>query len=374
MAAITCHLSQNQKLCRGEHHQNPKRSCKLQFSTRTSIVGRCFFFICLIFSSVESIANSRWCFWHTADSDCGTLLKVAAAAPSAQDNTNDLEIPSSVVGVCTTEFSKQKSMKTRGGSVSPLGEAERIIEEYLCSKGTSDGKFLIQGWRWHNLSLVRDTRRLEQLTNHLLRSSSSKDDIGQKIDKASYHVIDFNMKDLDTIERNIFFPWLREKITQYASDDEVSDAFATVLDEIEKDRELLSKLGKTVRDQCKMAVSTENPVEAKESVTNIAQMSAALTTRARSIFDRIERLVVPAVALLVSEKEQKYIDNKILLKLGLFQSRVHLVGMYEAVWELEGDGRKERELFRKMIPYIPQKMIPRWRRSLYEPQAGVLNI
>mmetsp|Transcript_68225 Transcript_68225/g.101373 ORF Transcript_68225/g.101373 Transcript_68225/m.101373 type:complete len:129 (+) Transcript_68225:440-826(+) len=70
--------------------------------------------------------------------------------------------------------------------------------------------------------------------------------LDKKIDKASYHVIDFNMKDLDTIERNIFFPWLREKLTQYASDDEVSDAFATVLDEIEKDRELLSKLGKTV--------------------------------------------------------------------------------------------------------------------------------
>ena len=41
--------------------------------------------------------------------------------------------------------------------------------------------------------------------------------------------------------------------------------------------------------------------------------------------------------------------------------------MYEAVNEL-GD-KSERKLFEQTIPAIPQKLIPRWKRKLYEPQA-----
>jgi hypothetical protein len=37
------------------------------------------------------------------------------------------------------------------------------------------------------------------------------------------------------------------------------------------------------------------------------------------------------------------------------------------------DSKKERELFEEAIPSIPQYMIPRWKRLLYEPRVGILN-
>jgi hypothetical protein len=74
--------------------------------------------------------------------------------------------------------------------------------------------------------------------------------------------------------------------------------------------------------------------------------------------------LVPAIAQCVPESEQKSFNNKVLKSLGLWDSRMHLVGMHEAV--LECDNLQEGEIFKQAIPSIPQLMIPRWKRNLYD--------
>jgi hypothetical protein len=81
---------------------------------------------------------------------------------------------------------------------------------------------------------------------------------------------------------------------------------------------------------------------------------------------------VPAIAALVSESEQIGFNGKVLSRLGLLDSRLHLVHMKEAVWEA-GD-TAEQLLFETEIPSIPQMMIPRWKRNLYDPQTCVLDL
>jgi len=87
--------------------------------------------------------------------------------------------------------------------------------------------------------------------------------------------------------------------------------------------------------------------------------------------DQENKFLVPAVAKIVPKKEQKSFNNKVLLELGILESRVHLVGMYDAV--VESGIEKEREMFREFIPVIPRMMIPNWRKKLYNPQAGILD-
>jgi len=89
------------------------------------------------------------------------------------------------------------------------------------------------------------------------------------------------------------------------------------------------------------------------------------------MLQREDSLLVPAVAQLVPESEQKSFNNKVIRNLGIFDSRVHLVGMHEAVWALNNEN--ERKLFQEAIPSIPQYLIPRWKRTLYEPTVGALN-
>lgn len=84
-----------------------------------------------------------------------------------------------------------------------------------------------------------------------------------------------------------------------------------------------------------------------------------------------DSILVPAIAMTVPESEQQSFNNRVLRNLGLLDSRLHLVGMREAVWE--GGDDNEKSLFEKAIPSIPQMMIPRWKRLLYDPQTEVLQ-
>lgn len=82
-------------------------------------------------------------------------------------------------------------------------------------------------------------------------------------------------------------------------------------------------------------------------------------------------LLVPSIAQIVPQSEQKSFNNKVLLNLGVFESRLHLVGMYEAVQE--SNNKLEMDLFQQAIPSIPQMMIPRWKRKLYDPKTSVFD-
>ena len=84
-----------------------------------------------------------------------------------------------------------------------------------------------------------------------------------------------------------------------------------------------------------------------------------------------DTLLVPAISKVVSPKTQKSFNNKVLLKLGVLESRVHLVGMHDAV--VESGIADEKRNFDTEIPYVARMMIERWRHSLYLPKAGALD-
>lgn len=84
-----------------------------------------------------------------------------------------------------------------------------------------------------------------------------------------------------------------------------------------------------------------------------------------------ESLIVPALSHVVPTKIQKSFNNKVLLSLGILESRLHLVGMHDAVWESGMD--VEKKMFDSEIPYVARVMIERWRQSLYLPKAGALE-
>ena len=260
---------------------------------------------------------------------------------------------------------------------------ESSISDFLNDFPSSTrNEFHIQGWKWHTLSLIRDSKRLERLAHELLNEniitddSDNDNDNDNPLEKATKHVIDFNMKALHKIEKELFFPFLKQKLSTPKDPSiipkDVQSAFENVISDIENDRNYISKIAITLKEQVRVAslpnINNEKRIEA---INNIAQMSSTLTYKTRSIYKKEEKYLIPAISILVPVKEQKSFSNKVLRNLGILDSRVHLVGMYDAVWEK--DDETERELFVSAIPYLPRMMIPRWRKALYEPQAGVLD-
>jgi hypothetical protein len=73
--------------------------------------------------------------------------------------------------------------------------------------------FLINGWRWHTISVKRDLQRFAKLSKHLqyeLKNGSSlSSSQRQRLSGSHAFVYKFNWSALMQVERSVFFPWLR---------------------------------------------------------------------------------------------------------------------------------------------------------------------
>lgn len=260
-------------------------------------------------------------------------------------------------------------LSIRGGEESLLSERE-VIRRYLQSLGTSStslDNFQIHGWRWHTRSLIREVGRL-----HTLAAKSSLSGTKQ-LQEATDYVIDFNLRGLHKVEADLFFPWMRQQLTSRPNDRDVSKAFSAAMTELEEDRLKVAELGRSIRQNADLAGDSRKPREARSNaIQTVADQSAQLQDYARRMMVLEDSCLVPGIAALVPEKEQKSFNNKVLRGLGILDSRLHLVSMYEAVTADE-NSLKEEKLFQQAIPSVPQMMIPRWKRKLYAPKTYMLE-
>jgi hypothetical protein len=144
-----------------------------------------------------------------------------------------------------------------------LHQATGVLSKWLnhtVNQQPSDHRpnFLIQGWRWHTLSLIRDLERLrrfsEDFSSNLSAGRVGEDDWKQ-FQSASDFVIDFNMGALYRIEEKTFFPWLQKKVlassmSRYIPDaesvKEFRQAFGVILEYLAEERNKVKSIGQTL--------------------------------------------------------------------------------------------------------------------------------
>ncbi|KAL3795717.1 hypothetical protein ACHAW5_004487 [Stephanodiscus triporus] len=255
---------------------------------------------------------------------------------------------------------------------------DEIVEE-------DDRPFHIQGWRWHSMSLIRDSRRLERLSRHLANITKDRDDeessFGfEALERAANYVINFNMAGLFRIQ-SVFLNFLRKHLCDeeslglfsegenYAAE---ADAFRKLIDAIDKGRDRSEHVGRQLYDSANASSKSSESFQNKQRLLGeVARSSRRLVDLLASMRKLQETLIVPAISRVIPSKVQKSFNSKVLLSLGLLESRLHLVGMYDTVWESEIEAEKVK--FEKEIPYVARMMIERWRQSLYIPKAGALD-
>ncbi|GAX15914.1 hypothetical protein FisN_UnNu065 [Fistulifera solaris] len=245
------------------------------------------------------------------------------------------------------------SSKTEWNSHSCLSRAEAYEQlETFLQETDASATFQIQGWRWHTMSLARQAERLQQLALRRPHDTAL-------IQRAVNHVVGFNMKALHQIETDLFFPWVRKQIS--AKNPVVGSAIHVILEELEELRQSVQILGSQMNQDATLVASSSDP-----AVLSIAECSAQVAQQTRSMLHLENTYLVPTIARLIPETDQKSFNNQVIRNLGIWDSRLHLVGMYEAI---SGDP-VEMKLFEQIIPSLARKMIPRWKRLLYEPVAG----
>jgi hypothetical protein len=109
----------------------------------------------------------------------------------------------------------------------------------------------------------------------------------------------------------------------------------------------------------------------KHTQLHLQQTAHQLANEAAEMLEMEDNLLIPIVAHYIPTTEQSAFNNKVIRCLGILDSRLHLVGMHQAVFNL--DNNDEIQIFEKTIPYIPRSMIPRWKRTLYDPKVSTLE-
>ena len=286
-----------------------------------------------------------------------------------------------------TSSQKNEERLNHNGSCLSRAEAHAQLQAFLQEReNETPSLFHIQGWRWHTMSLAREAERLHQLTVRRCNDTSA-------VTRAVNYVVGFNMKALHRIEKELFFPWVRQQVQ--TKNPAVGSALMVVMDQLEELRTSVAKLGSQLVIACQvyrglgrsrlqllnvvltlpfLLRQTQDAARVSSSSTaaiqSIGERSAQVAEQTRSMLHLENAYLVPTLARLIPEAEQKAFNNQVIRNLGIWDSRLHLVSMYEAIVE----DPVELALFEQTIPSIPRKMIPRWKRLLYQPAAGDLDL
>jgi hypothetical protein len=114
----------------------------------------------------------------------------------------------------------------------------------------------------------------------------------------------------------------------------------------------------------------------KQFLSSASSLLSDLHSSLEDAYQLQQNTIVPCIAHHVPLSEQRALNNHVLQTLGLLESRTHLVGMHDTLQSIPDAfiRKEELELFRDVIPWLPRRMIPRWRTLLYETKVGRLNM
>ena len=124
-------------------------------------------------------------------------------------------------------------------------EAMLIIQQHL-TRTSPISDFYVQGWRWHTLSLIRESNRLSKATSAVLRQQrqrGAKSDCTSSFRIAADYVVNFNMRGLHKIEGNLFLPWIAQRLITKQQPKEMTRALNVILEDLAHVRERVGKCG-----------------------------------------------------------------------------------------------------------------------------------
>lgn len=259
-----------------------------------------------------------------------------------------------------------KSVYLRGTKLFSLSTSDRglvSIDDELDSyirKGPvtmAERCFLINGWRWHTASLLRDLRRFSCKAKEEEKQGNSGFIGRDSLLKCYEFVCDFSFNGLCRIEREIFFPWM----------DRILPTFSLrYLSDVKQTQESARTISNDLRMLCTKRVTDLDHSILAQIIDKVDQLESCVLSM-QSIQTKV---FIPVISAYVSKGEQMRFNRRVIMCLGPLEAQIHLVGMAETIRGLP----EEEKLLRSQIPTIAQAMLPLWKRQFYLPKAKCLEL
>jgi len=345
----TCAQISNKNYIKSPHHQNNNSGLKLKFEKISHLEMVSFR---LMLGHVVGLSYLN-CFLHGFAS---SPIPKSIIACSLDRNRIEERVSATKSNDCI----QKKTFQLLMANTELLTTLEE--DDPLLPIPKLEREFLINGWRWHARSVLRDLGRFQTLVENeaeqVAQETITKRKIfGSRLVQAHSFLWGFNWAALEKIESTLFFPWLRTSLPR-----SVHRTLAT----FERERRSILQLGEDLRVACVDISQTGNT----QSLEIASTLTMEINSRTRDLMNMQEGLVMPYVSAYVPAKEQKKFNNKVIKSLGIVNSQIHLVSMADAV----ANSAEEKAKFKKQIPSVAQAMIPVWRSRLYNPKAKYLDV
>lgn len=274
----------------------------------------------------------------------------------------------------------QSMLPTAVQEMALVGDLKKVIEEGPIPAG--ERCFIINGWRWHTAAVLRDLERFKLVVHAEMKQegeagalvidastptaagagagadSSKRKRVAERIWGSYSFVFDFSWKALVKIESEIFFPWLQKLLPPSA---------VNLMTDIFQQHSVINALSGKVQQQCSSLVNANLDAQAQlASFKRIDDLVGQLQACALRIQSVQESIFVPYISAFVSRKEQESFNRQVISRLGLVDSQVHLVSMWDAI---RGQP-KEIQMYEAQIPRLLRAVLPVWRKRLYLPRGA----
>lgn len=311
---------------------------------------------------------------------------------------------SRVVRHSIAAFAVARPSRSRQGAAEGIQAQTGVVESEHVSTLLESGiipmaerQFLVNGWRWHTMSVIRDLSRFRAVLTNLRTAfkEKHKDSLSRgmgeeqlielqvkqtmKVISCVKFVIGFNWKALMGVETKLFFPWLQDFLPKDVANmlkdfgtehDYIKKQWAILenrcegfLGELESRRELKDGLNQMTQERGTLLF-----LEHLAFLYQIDEMLVDLQQAALRVQSLQQGVFVPLVAAYVKTHDQERFNNKVVSSLGLLDSQVHLVSMFDAI----AHDANEKALWKSQIPKIARSVLPLWRKRLYAPKANCL--
>lgn len=236
--------------------------------------------------------------------------------------------------------------------------------------------FVVHGWRWHHLGIVRDLRRLsasiQKRQTQLCPASAHQGP--SKITPTSTarlqwvalkdmldHILDDNWRLHDYVEEALFFPWLAKRLD--SEHPRLYQPFLKDVALIASQRELLTRDAKALARSVSVTVNdglekiVRDGASCGRTVHAIRSKLDRLSKNADTLFEASEAAMIPRVIEAFSRAEQLRFNDKVISNLSGRQARISLVVFKHAVHDSPHDALH----FQNGVPAPIRKIaLPYW--------------
>ena len=234
----------------------------------------------------------------------------------------------------------------------------------------SEREFLINGWRWHHRSVLRELRRFIRCLERV--DACEPESLRRALDAREF-VWGFSWSALHGIEVDLYLPWLRQRC---------GGAVPAELDELQRElaevwasasgsaascrrrprRRAAAAAPPAARHRRRRCAGAARPPPPGGGGAPPAEVVQALELRGgssnwRAMYARTERTLVPGVAAYVPRPSRASTSR-------CWVSRRVAVAR-PPLRDGGGDQRRRRRLlqFKRQIPKVARMMLPRWRQT-----------